>query len=66
MFNLINKYTCGFIFKNLDDFTNKIVELIDNPQKLKKLKANSYKLYRTEFDGAQIYKNFETYLNNFK
>lgn len=66
MFDIINKYSCGFTYQNPYDLTNKISELIDQPLKLKKLKTNSYAVYKTKLNGTKIYKNFATYLNNFK
>ena len=66
MFNLINKYSCGFIFKDSYDLANKIEDLIDKPQKLKKLKVNAYDLYKEKLNGEKIYKNFANYLYKFK
>ena len=66
MFDIIDKHSCGFTYQNPHDLTNKISELIDQPLKLKKLKANSYAVYKTKLNGTKIYENFTTYLNNFR
>jgi glycosyltransferase involved in cell wall biosynthesis len=66
MYKIIKEYSCGFTYKSSNDLVSKISELIDQPLKLKKLKTNSYAVYKTKLNGTKIYNNFIKYLNSFR
>jgi glycosyltransferase involved in cell wall biosynthesis len=66
MYNLITDFSCGFSYTNEKDLVDKISNLIKKPKVLKKMKLNSFEVYKNHLDGKKIYKEFSHYLKKFE
>jgi len=62
--NLIATHDCGVTYQNrkADDVVSKLLYLLDNPDRLKKMSENATNLYKKRFVAETVYSNMADYL----
>lgn len=66
MNELLIENNCGFLYKNSNDLTSKIINYYSNPILLNEHKNNSYNLYKRHFDVETVYNQFADFIEKSK
>ena len=66
MKKLIEKYKCGLSSQDMNEMSNFIIDLKNNPEKYKESSTNALQLYKEKFIAKEIYKELVNYLEEIK